>query len=56
MITAVFERPSERMSFLVNRYLFLKSGSDDEPYTDKFIPDGYAGLVFKYFGDVKIVE
>jgi AraC-like DNA-binding protein len=42
--------PSKDLSQLVKHYLFLKSPSKKEPFSDKFIPDGYMAIVIHFTG------
>ncbi len=44
--------PGERVSFLVRRFLFLKSEAQDGCFSDKHIPEGSCTLIFNFSGSV----
>lgn len=46
---------SDRVSFLVRKYVFLKSSSQDKYLDDKHIPDGSCALVFNFTGEVRMI-
>lgn len=51
-----FCTPSENCSFLVERYLFIKSESRDEFYSDKYIPEGTTAFVFNFAGEASVFD
>jgi len=46
---------SENVSFLVRRFIFLKSQTPGETYFDKFIPDGFTSIVINFTGEVHAI-
>jgi hypothetical protein len=55
LIDQVYTPASENISFLVKRFIFLKSFSLGETYFDKYIPDGYTAIVINFSGNIHVI-
>jgi AraC-like DNA-binding protein len=53
---SLYYSPSDEVSFLVKGYEILRASQLPEYVSDKYIPNGYASLVFNFSGQISIIS